>query len=62
MRPYKIEVYVYAESEDEAMTAQKAMRNFVRSKYDMGILVTAGRLTDALTRFKDNVFVNQFLK
>ena len=44
------------------MTAQKAMRDFVRSKYDKGILVTAGRLTDALTRFRDNVFVNQFLK
>lgn len=62
MKPYKIEVYVYAESEDEAMAAQKAMRDFVRSRYEKGILVTAGRLTDALTRFKDNVFVNQFLK
>lgn len=62
MKPYKIEVYVYAESEEEAMTAQKSMRDFVRSKYDRGILVTASKLIAALNRFKDNIMVNQFLK
>jgi hypothetical protein len=62
MKPYKIEVYVYAESEGEAMAAQKAMRDFVRGKYDKGILVTASKLINALNRFKDNVMVNQFLK
>jgi hypothetical protein len=62
MKPYKIEVYVYAETDDEAMEAQRAMRDFVRSKYNMGILVTAKKLIGALTRFKDNIVVNQFLK
>lgn len=62
MKPYKIEIYVYAESDEEAEAAQKAARDFVRSKYEKGILVTAGRLMTALTRFKDNMIVNQFLK
>lgn len=62
MKPYKIEIYVYAESDDEAMAAQRAMKDFVRSKYDRGILVTASKLVAALNRFKDNIMVNQFLK
>ena len=62
MKPYKIEIYVYAESDEEAEAAQKAARDFVRSKYDRGILVTAKKLVGALERFKDNIMVNQFLK
>lgn len=55
-------MYVYAESEEKAIAVQKAMKDFVRSKYDAGILVTADKIISALTRFKDNIFVNQFLK
>lgn len=62
MKPYKIEIYVYAESDEEAEAVQKAARDFVRSKYEKGVLVTAGKLMAALARFKDNMLVNQFLK
>ena len=62
MKPYKICIYVYAQSEDEALQAQKAMIDFVKVKYDRGILVTANKIVSALSRFKDNVIVNQFLK
>lgn len=53
---------MYAQSEDEALQAQKAMIDFVKVKYDRGILVTADKIVSALSRFKDNVIVNQFLK
>lgn len=62
MRPYKIEIYIYAETDDEALSAQKALRDFVRGKYDNGILVTAGKIVNALKKFKDNFMLNQFLK
>lgn len=62
MKPYKIGIYVYAQSEDEALQAQKAMIDFVKVKYDRGILVTADKIVSALSKFKDNVIVNQFLK
>lgn len=62
MKPYKIEIYIYAETDTEAVDVQKAMISFVKAKYDNGILVTAKRLLVAIERFKDNVIVNQFFK
>lgn len=62
MQPYKIEIYVYADSEEEATQVQTAARNFVRKKYEKGILVTAKKLMSALGRFEDNIMVNQFFK
>lgn len=62
MQPYKIEIYVYADSEEEAAQVQKATRNFVRKKYEKGILVTAKKIMSALNKFEDNIMVNQFFK
>ena len=62
MKPYKIEIYVYAESEEKAVEVQKAARDFVRERYQRGILVTADKLLNALHKFGNNIMVNQFLK
>ena len=62
MKPYKIEIYVYAESEGEAQTVEKAVKDFVKEKYQKGILVTADKLVAALARFGNSIIVNQFLK
>lgn len=62
MKPYKVEIYVYAETEEEAMAVHKAAKDFVKAKYEKGILVTADKIVSALTRFKDNAIVNNFLK
>lgn len=62
MKPYKIEIYVYAESEEKAIEVQKAVRDFVREKYQRGILVTADKLLNALRKFGNSIMVNQFLK
>ena len=62
MKPYKIEIYVYAESEAEAQAVQEAARSFVRKKYAKGILVTAKKIISALSRFEDNIMVNQFFR
>ena len=62
MQPYKIEIYVYAESEDEAKEAQQAAYDFVRENYEQGIIVTARKVKEALLKFKDNFFLKQYLK
>lgn len=62
MKPYKIEIYVYAESEDKALEVQSAAKNFVRQQYQKGTLVTADKILNALTRFGNSIIVNQFLK
>lgn len=62
MKPYKIEIYVYADSEEKALEVQKAARDFVRERYQKGVLVTADKLLNALLRFGNSIIVNQFLK
>ena len=62
MQPYKIEIYVYAENQEQATEVEKAARGFVRRKYERGILVTAKKLIAALSRFEDNALVNQFFR
>ena len=62
MKPYKVAFYVYAESPEQAEALQSELNNFVREKYNSGVLVTASRLIEALTRFKKNVLVDSFLR
>ena len=62
MKPFKIEIYVYADSEEKALEVQKAARDFVRERYQNGILVTADKLINALRKFGNSMIVNQFFK
>ena len=62
MKPFKIEIYVYADSEEKALEVQKAARDFVRERYKNGILVTADKLMNALRKFGNSMIVNQFFK
>lgn len=58
---YSVEMKVYAESKAEADALQAELYSFVNHKREQGIAVTAGKLIKALQRFRDNVFVNNFL-
>ena len=62
MKPYLVKIYVYAEDEGQAKELERAVYEFVNDKYKKGILVTASRLAQALGKFKDNFFVNNFFK
>lgn len=62
MRPYKIEFYIYADSEAEAQELAKTLYDFVSDKRQQGIAVKAKKLTEALTKYKDNYFVTKFLR
>ena len=62
MKPYKIEIYVYADSEDEAAKVKEAAIRFVKEKYNAGILITANKLLNALEKFKTSFMINQYFK
>lgn len=62
MQPFKIEIYVYAESAEEASKVQQSAIQFVKDKYKAGILVTADKLAKAIDKFKDSFVVNQYFK
>lgn len=62
MQPYKIEFYAYCEDETEAKDLSKALYDFVNAKREQGVAVRASKLTEALTKYKDNFFVTNFLR
>ncbi len=62
MTPYKIELYVYAETPEQAKQAQDVANRLVAQEYRRGVLVTAGKVAEACKRFAGNYFVEQFLK
>ena len=62
MKPHKIEIYLYAESEQEAQVAAQAAYNFVKSNYEAGVLVTAKKFADIVNKFGNNPIVRNFIK
>lgn len=62
MKPYKIQIYVYAENDQQAEQVAQCAKAFVKKKYEQGILITADKLSAALNRFADNFIVNQYFK
>jgi hypothetical protein len=61
MKPYKLEIYLYAWSEEEIEDARKAAQEFVMYHYGNGQLVTASRFAEALRKFKTNPLIRKFL-
>ena len=61
LQVYNVEMKVYAESRAEADALQTELLSFVNHKREQGIAVTASKLIKALQRFRDNIFVNNFL-
>lgn len=62
MKPFKIDMWVYAESQAEAEALQAELLSFVKEKREQGVAVTAERLMKALRSFKDNIFLTNYLR
>lgn len=62
MQPYKIEFYAYCEDEAEAQELSRTLYDFVAAKRSQGVAVRGKKLIQALTKYKDNFFVTNFLK
>ena len=60
MNGFEIKFNVYAETKEEAEKATEAIKAFISAKASQGIAVTAGKITSAVERYKDNYFVTQY--
>ena len=62
MKPYKINLFIYAENDAEASKLEKAFYEFISMKREQGIAVKASCLCEAIEKFKDNIILNNYLK
>lgn len=62
MQGYEVKFNVYATSQDEAEAATKAIKSFINDMAGKGIAVTATKLTDAISKWKNNVFVTNYFR
>lgn len=62
MKPYKINLFIYAENDAEASKLEKALYEFISMKREQGIAVKASCLYEAIEKFKDNIILNNYLK
>lgn len=62
MQPYQAKIFIYADNENEVKEFEQIFYDFVNGKREQGIAVKAKKLTEALAKFHNNYFVNQFLK
>lgn len=62
MEGYEIRFKVYANSQDEADAASKAIKGFVSNMALNGVAVTANKMKSAIERWCNNVFVTNYFK
>jgi len=62
MKGFEIKFNVYADSQEEADLATKTIIEFIGDNAAKGIPVTAKRIAEAVERWKDNYFVQNYFK
>ena len=62
MQGYSIQFKVYANSQQEADMAGKAVAQFVDNMAQHGIAVTANKLTAAVQNWGDNIMVKNYFR
>lgn len=62
LQVYEIKFKLFAESQAEVDALQSELLAFVRGKREQGVAVTAGKVLKAVRSFKNNVFLDNYLK
>ena len=62
MEGHEIRFNVYANSQEEADAASKAIKDFVTEMAKKGIAVSANHTQPAVSRWRGNVFVTNYFK
>ena len=62
MQGFEVKFNVYAETQGEADLAGQAIKGFISEMAQKGIAVTANKITEAVRKWKDNYFVNNYFK
>lgn len=56
-----MKIYVYADTMEEVERCKAAIHSFISQQRDRGKAVTANKITDAVTRFGNNLIITNFL-
>lgn len=62
LKPYKIDMYVYAEDERAARELEQSLKDFVNRQRERGVAVTAEKLNAMLKLYGDNILITNFLR
>lgn len=62
LQPFKIDFYVYANSPEEAIQLSNLWKDFVSTKRNQGVVVSADKLSKAISAFGNNPLIFNFLK
>ena len=62
LQPYKIDLFVYAESDNEALALEQALKRFVNEQRERGVAVTASKLNTLLDQYGSNPLITNFLR
>lgn len=62
MKPHKVEIFLYAENEQEAKEAAQAAYDFVKGNYEAGVLVTAKKFIKIVKKWGNNPLVRNFIR
>jgi hypothetical protein len=62
LKPYKIDMYVYAMDEREARELERSLKDFVNRQRERGVAVTAEKLNAMLKQYGDNILITNFLR
>lgn len=57
MQPFLMQIYIYADSQDEVNSCQKAIHQFIEDNRLEGRAVTAKKVAEAMPRWKENGLV-----
>jgi len=62
MRGYEIKFNVYADSQVEADNAANMIKNLISDYASRGVAITGRKISDAVEKWKNNVFVFNYFK
>lgn len=62
LQPYRIDLFVYAESDSEALALKQALKRFVNEQRERGVAVTASKLNTLLDQYGSNPLITNFLR
>lgn len=62
MSGFELKFNVYANSQEEADAAAGAIKAFISSMAQKGVAVTANKIAEAVSKWKDNYFVTNYFK
>ena len=62
MKGFPVQFNIYAASQEEADAASTAIKSFITQQAEKGVAVTANKVAEAISKWKDNYFVTSFFR